>query len=152
MNGGASRKSDTFYCADMNTKQLVFKRSAFGQFSHHFITVNDQKYLSLQTAKNTISMFTVSDDLQFQEDESMKITLDDDDTINFCEYDQSFDHIFIVRNSSILEKRALNDLSTVTMSIELENRIGDSASKLLALSNDGRFCVLGAAGSTNHGG
>ena len=33
------------------------------------------------------------------------------------------------------------------MSIELENRVRNSVSKLLALSNDGMFCVIGAEGN-----
>merc|ERR1719361_1842494 len=37
------------------------------------------------------------------------------------------------------------------MSIELESRIGNSVSKLLSLSNDGTFCVVGAAGNSNFG-
>jgi len=153
MNGGVSDSDpDTFFCVDMDSKQLVYQHSSCGRYSHHWITINDQKYLSLQTTPNTINMFRVSDDHQFEEDESMKITLDDDDVINFCEFDQEFDHIFIVRNRSILEKRALNDSDTVSMSIELENRIGDSLSKLMALSNDGKFCVIGAAGNTTAGG
>merc|ERR1719361_2100350 len=75
------------------------------------------------------------------------ITLGDDDTINFCEYDQSFEHIYIVRNSSILEKRTVSDLNSVEMSIELENQIGSSVSKLFALSDDGKFAVIAAAGN-----
>jgi len=153
MNGGTDDKDpDTFFCVDMDSKQLIFQHFACGRYSHHWITINDQKYLSLQTTPNTISMFRVSDDHKFEEDESMKITLDDDDTINFCEYDQSFDHIYIVKNYAILEKRALNDSGTVSMSIALENRIGNSVSKLMALSNDGTFCVIGAAGNTTIGG
>merc|ERR1719361_1704312 len=148
MNGGSNEKNpDNFFCVDLETKKLIFQHSACGRYTHHWITVNDQKYLSLSTTNNTISMFRVSDDHQFEEDESMKITLDGDDVINFYEYDQSVEHIFIVRNYSILEKRALSDLNTVTMSVELDNRIGTSISKLFVLSNDGKFCVIGTGNS-----
>merc|ERR1712062_831026 len=58
----------------------------------------------------------------------------------------------IVKNSSILEKRAVNDSGVVSMSIGLENRIGNSISNLMSLSNDGKFCVIGAAGNTVMGG
>jgi len=139
-------ETEKFSCIDISNKKVVFQHPASGRYTHHWITINDQKHLSLHTTPNTISLFRVSDDHQFEEDESMKITLGDDDVINFLEYDQSFEHIFIVKNSSILEKRALNDSCTVSMSIELENRIGNSVSKLLTLSNDGKFCVIGAAG------
>merc|ERR1712062_17675 len=143
--------SDNFFCVDMESKQLIWQNQAYGKYTHHWITINDQKYLSLQTTKNTISYFRVSDDHQFEEDESMRITLDDNDTINFCEYDKSVENIFVVRNKTILEKRAIADHDTVSMSIELENQIGNSVSKLLSMSNDGKFCVIGTGASNDSG-
>jgi len=149
MNGGSNvTNPDKLFCVDMTTNEVIFEHEACGRYTHHWITIDDQKCLSLQTTPNTISVFKVSnEDHKFVEDESMRIVLDDEDVINFCEYDQSFDHIFTVRNSSILEKRAMKDVNTVSMSIELENHIGDSVSKLLSLSRDGRYCVIGGAGN-----
>merc|ERR1711879_969335 len=143
MNGGSAYDPDTFFCVDIKTKKIAFKHSAYGRYSHHWITINDQKYLSLQTTKTAITYFRVSDGHQFEEDDTMKIVLGDDDEINYCEYDQSFEHIYIVRNKCILEKRSVNNLSEVVQSIKLENKIGFSGSKLFALSNDGKYCVIG---------
>ena len=42
-----------------------------------------------------------------------------------------------------MEKRSLLDVGNVAMSIELEENISYSESKLLSLSNDGSFCVIG---------
>ena len=92
-------------------------------------------------------MFRVNlEENKFERFNHLLIELDANDVINFCEFDQSFDHIFIVHNRSILEKRAITDLQTVSLSIELEEQIGDSVSKLLDISNDGKWCVIGAGG------
>jgi len=145
--GMSESRSNTFFCVDIASKQLVFKHSAFGRYSHHWLTIYEQKYLSLQTTKNTISMFRVGDDHNFVEDEPMKITLSDDDEINYIEYDHSFDHVYIVRNQSILEKRSVIDSNSVSVSIELETKMASSGLKRLSLSNDGKCCVIGVPNS-----
>ena len=88
-------------------------------------------------------MFRINEaDDCFEGFKSLRIELDESDVINFCEFDQNFENIFIVRNQSVLEKRSMADLQSVSMRIELEERIGDSVSKLLDISNDGKWSVL----------
>merc|ERR1719295_769467 len=166
LTGESDYKVDKFVCIDLETKKSIFQHPAHGQYSHHWITINDQKYLSLQTTKYTLSMFRVSDDHQFVEDESMKITVDGDgdkEGIQFLTYDQSFEHLFIIRNlsiydekaewhsqwktSSFLEKRAVADLGTVIISIKLENAChqGRVNQNLMSLTDDGKFCAYAGA-------
>merc|ERR1719242_268389 len=85
-------------------------------------------------------MFKVSDDHQFVEDDSMKIDLGDGTgrEILRCDYDHTFEHIFICRSDQILEKRAMNDLSTVLVSIQLPSCHIVSLN-IFALSSDSKF-------------
>merc|ERR1711879_589317 len=52
----------TFYCVNMADNQVIFKVASVGTHSHHWITINDQTYLSLQSKQqNKINVFRVSD-------------------------------------------------------------------------------------------
>ena len=140
--------SDRFFCVDMVQKKVVLEKKSKGEHSHHWLTLNAQKYLALQVSKNQMQMFKVDQETKaFEEDETLKVELGDWDNINFSEFDRKFEHLFLVKNDSILEKRSLRNVGSVAMSIELEEKIGTSRTKLLALSSDGSFGVVG--GGTN---
>eukprot|EP01084_Bolivina_argentea_P027295 50738_1 len=55
-----------------------------------------------------------------------------------------FENIILVKNKNILEKRAVNNMNEVVVSITLEQQIKPSFDKkILSLSNDGELCVIG---------
>ena len=130
-----------FFCVDMEMRNVVFEREIEGFHSHHWLTLNGQKFLSLQTAKNTIELLRV--DIEHKSVGSSKYTLslEEADVIDFYEFDRNFQNIFILKNNSILEKRSVI-LNQKVVSMQLEEDVGQSASKILSLSNDGSFCVI----------
>ena len=71
-------------------------------------------------------MFKINEsNTSFEEEEALQLCLGENNTINFSEFDQSFEHIFIVKNSTMLEKRSIHAINEVEMSINLKES-GDS--------------------------
>ena len=104
----------------MKTKEPIFEeKTELGNKCRHtsdWLVINKQKYLSMKTAKNTIKMFKVqkeNDSHSFKEDTKLSMTLEETDNIMFCEFDRKFEHIILLRNGNILEKRAVNNENNV---------------------------------------
>ena len=66
------------------------------------------------------------------------------------EFDRIFQNIFILKNKEVLERRSIDEVSEVVMSIKLKQKVDTSAaSKQLSLSDDGTMCAIGG-GYTSH--
>ena len=134
----------TFFCVDMHSKKAIWKTEAQGAHTHHWVTIREQKYLSLQTKTNEVKMFTVdAESKAFKENEALRLCLGEEDRINFTEFDTTFENIFILKNGQMLEKRDVDSINEIKMSIELEEELGGGARKQLSISNDGTFCAIG---------
>eukprot|EP00485_Elphidium_margaritaceum_P019464 CAMPEP_0202726786 /NCGR_PEP_ID=MMETSP1385-20130828/184789_1 /ASSEMBLY_ACC=CAM_ASM_000861 /TAXON_ID=933848 /ORGANISM="Elphidium margaritaceum" /LENGTH=764 /DNA_ID=CAMNT_0049393013 /DNA_START=111 /DNA_END=2406 /DNA_ORIENTATION=- len=114
---------DWFGVVDMKTKKPIWNLDretnfggqigSFGQQTHQWVTINGQKYVSLQTARNKIQMFKVvqskDNGYQFVEDNKYELVYSSnkgaDATINFCDFDHDFQHIFLVTDSFVEDKK-----------------------------------------------
>merc|ERR1719474_742738 len=136
-------------------KKVVFKTDAFeyGQYAHHWVTLKGTHYLSVQSAPNVIKFFAVNCDAKtFTEDESLRITADDFDVIQWLEVDENFENVVWIknadggnRNGNILEQRAVMGDHAVTMSMRLEATVQSGKGnfrKQMVLSNDGTMCAV----------
>ena len=133
-----------FFCVNMETKKTVFAQNAFGPHNHHWIWIHKQKYLSLQTKKNEIKMFEVNqEELTFKENAALRICMTANDEIDFTEFDRAFENIFILKNQEIFEKRSVDDITLVKMSLVLEESVTSSCKKNFTLSEDGTCCAIG---------
>ena len=130
-----------FFCVDMETRNIMFEHEIKGFHSHHWITLNEQKYLSLQTAQNAIELFSVDAKHKTICQSEYTLVLEEEDVIDFYFFDRNCQNIFVLKNKSILEKRIVINNQSVAM-INLEENIKPSVSKILNLSNDGSFCVV----------
>jgi len=148
MSCGQTRTPNKLLIVDLADNTVIFEHRAYGRYSHHWITIKGDHYLSLQTAGHTVTMFKVhKSDRKLTENSLYRIKLGRKDKIDFIEFDASFNFIFLIRNSSILEQRPLSKVMTVTMSMNLQKRIRDSVSKLMTLSNDGKWAVITSGGN-----
>ena len=112
---------DKFYCVDTRTKKVLFQEKSYGFHSHHWVMHNEQKYLSLQTRRNMIEMYQVDAYRQFSKaDESLCLSVAANEKIAYVEFDRDFEHIFILKNLKVLEKRNMLNLCKVQLSIVLE--------------------------------
>eukprot|EP01084_Bolivina_argentea_P285775 490127_1 len=104
-----------FGIVDMKQKKSIFeiKRDApfnpfYGRQSHSWLTINNEKYVSVQISKIQIKMFKVIEEKQkvkFIIDENYTITLGQEtDIINYCCFDKNFEIILLIVNYSILQK------------------------------------------------
>ena len=57
-------------------------------------------------------------------------------------FDLAFEHIFILKDLKVFEKRNLDEPNKVVMSIELEREVESGWSKQLSLSSDGTYCAI----------
>ena len=137
-----------FVCVDMATKKAIFERKSSGKHGHHWISINKQKYLSMQT-KCSVQMFKINEENNvFEEDAALRLSVGDGDRINYSEFDRYFKNIFILKNYTILESRSISDLNKVNLSINLENQVSSgSSSNVMSLSNDGTYCAIGGGWS-----
>ena len=95
------------------TKAVLFEEQAGSWFG--------LKYLSLQTTSNMFKMFRFSaKNKSFEEEEALRLCLGEGYMINFTEFDERFEHIFIVKNSKVLEKRKIGMVDEVVMSVNLK--------------------------------
>ncbi len=97
-------------------------------------------------------MFKVSKEnnkFQFEENKALEICYGKDDVIYFCEFDKSWDNIFIVVNGSTFEERSMKDVHTVKASVTLEQQIKAEAMKQLDLSKITSMSVTGKTKITN---
>ena len=141
---------DWFGCIDMSTKKCIFQMPRvaprydwYGRNSHHWVRVQDQRYISVQTKRNEIQMFKItSESTQFSKDESFHILLPRTDTINYIEFDHDFANILLMLNETALETRSMNDVSQTLVSFNLEEKINQSSFRNLRLSGDGGWCVV----------
>ena len=88
-------------CVNKSDRKVVFQSPAYkdGHHSHHWVTLNKRHYLSVQSAKNVVKFFFVKENgKQFAENESLKITLPDSDSITYVEFDKKFENVFLVKN------------------------------------------------------
>ena len=139
--------NNLFFCVDMGTKKVLFEEKAHGCHSHHWVNYNDQKYISLQTAKNVMKMYRFDEtNKSLTEDESLRLQVAENEEINSSEFDQKFEHIFIVKNLEVIEKRSVGELGKAMLSIKLQEKVGTDTTKLLTLSDDGTFCAIGGGG------
>eukprot|EP00485_Elphidium_margaritaceum_P018703 CAMPEP_0202728576 /NCGR_PEP_ID=MMETSP1385-20130828/185696_1 /ASSEMBLY_ACC=CAM_ASM_000861 /TAXON_ID=933848 /ORGANISM="Elphidium margaritaceum" /LENGTH=829 /DNA_ID=CAMNT_0049394827 /DNA_START=40 /DNA_END=2525 /DNA_ORIENTATION=+ len=155
---------DWFGVVDMASKQEVWKLDrktnndamggASGYQTHEWFFIGKQKYLSLQTDRNKIKMFKVDNKSQFVEDSKYELTYSsskgDNATINFCDFDANFEHIFLVVDNQVLQKRAVSNINKVLQSIELKESVKGSLFRNFRLSADGKFCVLGGGYDKKH--
>ena len=133
---------EQFICMDLNTRQVIFETSIWGKHLQHWVTNHDQKFLSLKTDRTTLKMFKFNaGDKSFKEDESLRIAVED--FIVYTQFDCSFENIFLLMNKNVLEKRSLNELNTVQLSIKLEEKVEATALGQMVLSSDGTVCALG---------
>lgn len=137
-----------FGVADLNKKKMILEMqrdcpSGYGQNTHRWISIDQQKYISVQTAKHEIKMFK-HDNSQFIEDEAFRITLPNDGIINFVEFDREFKSIILINNHLTLQKRSMKNVNNITASIELKEKIKASNYRNLRLSDDGTTCALAA--------
>jgi len=159
---------DWFGVVDMenNTPVLEMNREWDTYQSHHWITIQEQKYLCLQTKYDTIVMLQVKKQkekagysawftakkekakkYEFVQDDNYTITVDG--KINFCEFDATFEHILLVIDETELQIRSMQDVTTVSKSVMLEEKIRNSTLRNLRVSADGTLCVLGSGHDTN---
>ena len=140
-----------FLCVDMSTMKEIFKHSAHEHHSHHWLQHQGQKYLSLQTDNKTVKMFQIDEETKtFNEDESLMMCASEDDEINATEFDHTFEHIFILKNAMVFEKRRVGDSSDVTLTLQLEEKVqlgktgshkyGDIERDILTITSDVRRC------------
>jgi len=148
-SGNPHSSDKRFFCINMETRKVVFENRIEGFHSHHWLTLNEQKFLSLQTAKNAIQLFSVDVEHKSVGSNEYTLALEEEDVINFYEFDRSFQNIFILKNNNILEKRSIIFDQRIA-TIELEEEIGRSVSKMLSLSNDGSLCVVSSKDSYFH--
>merc|ERR1712192_11971 len=100
---------------------------------------------------SVIKMFRVNEkDKSFDEDESRRLTLASTDEITYCEFDKTFDNIVLLKNKSVVELRSLESLQTASKTLQLQESVGRSSSKLLTLSADGTLCVIGGGADKNY--
>merc|ERR1711972_414545 len=101
--------------------KVVFQTQAYivGHHTHHWLNMNGRHFLSVQSSKNIIKFFGVSDDgKQFAEDESLRITLSDSDTVNYCEFDKKLENAFLVKNEMFLQQRSVSGDQGAVMTLE----------------------------------
>merc|ERR1712172_260205 len=79
----------------------------------------------------------------FVEEKQLTIVLGENDAITCCEFDQTFENVIIVKNGNVLEKRKVKKGNDVLVSINLEAEISATNLKVLSVSNDGKWCVVG---------
>ena len=133
-----------FVSVDMRTKEVISVLDAFGPQAHHWVTRNGEKYLSLQIKANEIKMFVVDkENKSFLEETSLTLTLGAEEHIAYPEFDSDFKHIFILPNKQVLEKRTLNNISEVAMSIVLDQKVVNMQTRQMVLSHDGSVCAIG---------
>jgi len=78
----------------------------------------------------------------FTEDESLRLTLSDSFHLN--EFDQNYQNVYLLTHSNVLERRSVFGDRDEVMSIKLEHAVKDMTSKQMSLSDDGKWCVIGA--------
>ena len=140
-----------FFCIDMATKKVIFDHQIENYHSHHWVRMNDEQYVSLQTSKNIIEMFQFnSENKQFERDVSKTIRFQENEEVNFYEFDINFQNMFVVKNKNILEKRSCFEGSAGLLNVELVGDIGESASKMLSVADDGSFCVIGGGAGKSY--
>jgi len=133
-------------CVDMESKKVVFKTKchADGCHANHWVTFENRLFLSVPTKKNVVSFFAVdSVSKQLSEDDALKIVLPESDNIDFVEFDNAFENVFIIKNGRTLEKRLVGGGDEVTMSLRLNTEVESGGDKNLSLSEDGKFCAIG---------
>ena len=131
---------EQFFCVKMDSKNVVFQCPSLGYNTHHWVVHQGKSYLSLQTKESEIKMFAAN---SFAEDVALSISLPATESINYTEFDSSFENIFILKNFQQLEQRTIADVQNVKLSIKLKEEVEDPGLKQLVLSNDGTFCAIG---------
>ena len=127
-------------CVDLSSKSVIFKTSASGIHTQHWIVNNGYKCLSVATKENIISLFRFDNEKKtFAEDLSFRICLGARDSISYSEFDSDYQHIFILKNEKVLEKRNMRAVDKVLLSVELEEKVTNASTKQLTLSQDGNF-------------
>ena len=135
---------ETFFCVDMATKTMIWERKAHRYHSHHWVISNGQKYLSLQTNKNTIQMLKfVKENKSFDENETLRFCIAEGHEIVYNEFDRDFKNIFILKDFETLEKWSVGVENEMSLSITLNQKVSDAPVKQLALSDDGSLCAIG---------
>merc|ERR1712062_297099 len=133
-------------CVNMEDRKVVFETPAYAQgaHTHHWLKLEGKYVLSVQSSKNVVKFFEVTNDgKQFTENESLRITLPDSDTINYCEFDKKLENVYVVKNENILEKRVMSGDYGVVMSMMLEQSVTTSFGiQQLSLSDDGNWCAI----------
>merc|ERR1719204_203412 len=124
---GIKCDSDQFYCVDMATKKVILEQEAVGRHSNHWIVVDDQLYISLQTKKNEIKAFKLNGSQRsFAETEAMRVVLGEADTIDCTAFDDKFNSLVILKNAGVVEQRSVGDLSTVLQTVTLDEKVGSA--------------------------
>ena len=133
-------------CVDMRSSEVVFEAAATRYHTNHWIKVGEKPYLSLLTAKHVVKFYEVNPVYDsFEEDESLRITLSEDDEVGYCEFDGKQEHIFLVKNGKVLEKRSVRDNQTVrSMTLQQGVYVSYGFAKHLSISNDGQYCAIAA--------
>eukprot|EP01084_Bolivina_argentea_P071594 130112_1 len=117
--------------------------------THHWVTINDQKYLMFQASKSEIKFFRVMLD-EMQEESSLNLKLEDDHQICWVELDKQSQFIYLIVDYGFLEQRLMNDMSKIVTSIKLDETIHWQTFKQIALSNDGSLCIIAGGRDSNY--
>merc|ERR1719204_968147 len=145
---GIKCDSDQFYCVDMATKKVIFEQEAVGRHSNHWIVVDGQIFVSLQTKKNEIKAFKLDGSSKtFTEAEAMRVVLGEADTIDCTAFDAKFNSLVILKNAGAVEQRSVGDPSTVLQTVTLDEKVGGSRFKQLVCDphDANRFAIAGGS-------
>ena len=152
-----------FVCVDIKTKKIIFEqqldfKDRYGRYSHHFVLIDGRKYVSFQSGTGGISLFDISFEFH-QKLNYGNMSLEQNEIIIGSEWDESFEHMIILRatyepkkysemskdvrtRNHYLEKRAVKKMKKAPVKIRLEEDIVVNEYKVLTVSSDGNFAVI----------
>lgn len=160
-DGGQHNMDGNLYCVNLSSGDIIFETPGKGCHTHHWLTRQQKRYLSLQTAWNVVKMFEIDAvGKSFDEDESLRLCLGHSDKISYIEFDRTCEHIVFLKTGSVehihdttmtLELRAVDNINETVMSIELDGIMQyTSRAKQMALSDDGTLCAVGGGWTKNY--
>ena len=83
-----------FFCVEIDSKNVVFDVAAGQSAQSHWLTIDKEKYLSLQTTWNTINFFkTDIKSHSFKEDERFTICTGKGDKIHYSDVSSIINHL-----------------------------------------------------------
>eukprot|EP00485_Elphidium_margaritaceum_P019937 CAMPEP_0202729016 /NCGR_PEP_ID=MMETSP1385-20130828/185916_1 /ASSEMBLY_ACC=CAM_ASM_000861 /TAXON_ID=933848 /ORGANISM="Elphidium margaritaceum" /LENGTH=582 /DNA_ID=CAMNT_0049395269 /DNA_START=53 /DNA_END=1797 /DNA_ORIENTATION=- len=134
-----------FGVVDMKQKKCVLdlEKGNVGHQSSFWLTIKDEKYVSVQVSKKEIVMYKVvadNDSYKLVRDDKYKIV--DEGEIIYCEFDRECNHFVLLVNGDTLQLRSLSNVNTVKKSIALDEEVQGMFTRSMQLSANGQRCVL----------